>query len=146
MASGTTFEQLGNLDRCLDAISKAYSNSELWVDSLIKSAKKQGRLPAGTTVLLHWWQNIKQVDINWEYWYCPKNEFIFRYEDYTGKAIYIHDSNRHMEVNREKTIGFPNDLLDKIDGLSVDEFSSFVEDTLSKYIGTDSTELKIIDK
>jgi hypothetical protein len=51
-----------------------------------------------------------------------------------------------MEVNREKTIGFPNDLLDKIDSLSVDEFSNFVEDTLSKYIGTDNTELKIIDK
>ena len=147
---GAQFEQLKGgqetLDKCIEAVKQAYF-AEPWLEPLIKSAKQAGRFHRGSVVLLSWWKNIKQTNVNWEYWLTSKNanEIKFEYQDYTGKSIYIYERDGKSVVARDKVVGFSEDVVNKLDGLTIDEFEKEKDATLLKYCGTDDTELKITE-
>ena len=146
---GAQFEQLKGgqdvLNKCIEAVKTAYF-AEPWVDTLIKRAKQDGRFTRSSIVLLPWWKNIKQTNVNWEYWCTSKNanEIKFEYQDYTGKSIYIYESDGKSVVPNDKVVGFPTDVVEQLNGLTIDEFEK-AKETLFRYCGTDDTELKITE-
>lgn len=146
---GAQFEQLKGgqevLNKCIEAIKTAYF-AEPWVDTLIKRAKQDGRFTRNSIVLLPWWKNIKQTNVNWEYWCTSKNanEIKFEYQDYTGKSIYIYESDGKSVVSNDHTTGFPTDVVEQLNGLTIDKFEK-AKETLFRYCGTDDTELKITE-
>lgn len=145
---GAIFEQLKggqeNLKKCLSAMEQAWGSSELWFDSIKKSSLKEGRISKGSTVLLHWWKNIKDTEIKWEYWLTTKNEDKFEYEDFSGKHLYIYDSNGHTKVS--KSVGISENIISEIENLPMYKISEYIEQLKFKGIlGNDDSELKIVE-
>lgn len=143
---GTRFIQLKNGEKafndCLKAIEDAFGNSELWVEPLKKSSLTQGRISSSSTVLCHWWQNIKNTNIEWEYFLKEKNGTKYRYENYRGVEVYIYEHNGVSHVG--KSVGIPNHLVPELEGLKPYELYQVIEQKFEGNIfGDDGAVLRI---
>ena len=125
-----------SVDRCLSAIKKACS-TELWLDSLIESSEKKGTIDSSQNVLLHWWKRFKETDINFQYFNKFKDEASYYYEDSNGRMLHISDSHVY-HYN-----GFPESLINELEGCSHDELYDLIETKISQFINEDDFELSI---
>lgn len=130
-------------EKCLTAIRKIAS-SELWLDSFIQQSQKENRITSSMNVLLHWWQSIKDTDVNWEYEAIYQERPEYYYENYRGLLLHIAEDPYTRKSKVYHSYGVPDSIVEKLNDCNRDELYDKLETyVFDKVIGFDDCELKI---
>ena len=129
-------------NKCLKAINRMAS-SESWIDMFNDEANKKKYIPQ-IEVLLHYWPEVKNTNIEWEYQNVYAQAASYEYENSRGVKIIIKEGrNRRSEVI--EFIGLPEEYRSYFEGLDNVSLSENIDRYIKNRIDVDGLELRVAE-